>query len=330
MVMPNADLRRTFAAGALLRAHPPRLAHPNKRAVFELAFGPGETPQGSLEVTRWLAVDAATLDLAREPQQRVVEGYFDYPPPPGDGLIWHLNFADPRLFVAYGSPLFAQDEMQVAEHPLLGCVREALLAEGVPPMTRGPSGPTPWLVRGVERRVAIETAPSFWKGRPRGLYGNEFAQATVATVQRATRQLRPAPLSNIVAIAAPIGHGRYQRGDLRYALTAALTGLSAARTETRRALGESATTTIHTGFWGCGAFGGNRELMLAVQLLAARAAGVDAVGWYLGDRAGAATLPRGRGVVDAAVSALGTRVALDDLVAHLERLGYEWGVSDGN
>jgi hypothetical protein len=328
--MPTADLRRTFAAAALLHTHPPRLAHPNKRAVFELAFGPGETPRGSLEVTRWLAADEASLDLSHEPQQRVVEGYFDYPPLPSDGLIWHLNFADPRLFAAYGSPLFAQDEMQVAEHPLLGCVREALLAEGVQPMTRGPSGATPWLVRGVERRVTIDTAPSFWKGRPNGLYGNEFAQATVAAVRRATRPLRPAPLSNIVAIAAPVGHGRYQRGDLRYALTAAFTGLRAAYLETRRALGESATTTVHTGFWGCGAFGGNRELMLAIQLLAARAAGVEAVGWYLGDRSGAATLPRSRAVVADAVRALGTKVALEDLVAHLERLGYEWGVSDGN
>ena len=328
--MPTADLRCAFDAGALLRAHPPRLAHPNKRAVFELAFGPGETPHGRLEVTRWLPADEACIDLTREPQQSVVEGYFDYPPSPPGGLIWHLNFADECLFFAYGSSLFAQDEMQVAEHPLLGCVREALVAEGVEPMTREPNGPTPWLVRGVERRVAIDTAPSSSKGRPNGLYGNEFARAEVAVVQRATRQLRPAPLTNIVAIAAPIGHGPYQGVDLRYALTAALTGLRAARHETRRALGESATTTVHTGFWGCGAFGGNRELMLAIQLLAARAAGVEAVGWYLGDRSGAAVLPRSRAVVAAAVRALGAKVALEDLVAHLERLGYEWGVSDGN
>ena len=31
------------------------------------------------------------------------------------GAEWHVNFADPRLFVSYGSGLFAQDEMQVAE-----------------------------------------------------------------------------------------------------------------------------------------------------------------------------------------------------------------------
>ncbi len=41
---------------------------------------------------------------------------------------WWVNFADPHLFVAYGSSLFAQDEIQVAEHPSLGHLREALYA----------------------------------------------------------------------------------------------------------------------------------------------------------------------------------------------------------
>jgi hypothetical protein len=40
--------------------------------------------------------------------------------------VWHVNFADPQLFVAYGSQLLAQDELQAAEHPLLGSIREAL------------------------------------------------------------------------------------------------------------------------------------------------------------------------------------------------------------
>ncbi len=33
---------------------------------------------------------------------------------------WHVNFADRHLFVAYGSPLMAQDEIQCMEHPVLG------------------------------------------------------------------------------------------------------------------------------------------------------------------------------------------------------------------
>ncbi len=55
---------------------------------------------------------------------------YDYARAAGvEGAVeWHVNFADPRLFTAYGLGLFAQDEMQVAEHPALGALREALHA----------------------------------------------------------------------------------------------------------------------------------------------------------------------------------------------------------
>ncbi|RKO83741.1 hypothetical protein BDK51DRAFT_30537, partial [Blyttiomyces helicus] len=41
---------------------------------------------------------------------------------------WYVNFADKRIFRNYGSDeCFASDEVQVAEHPILASVREALL-----------------------------------------------------------------------------------------------------------------------------------------------------------------------------------------------------------
>lgn len=43
---------------------------------------------------------------------------------------WDVNFADPRLFTAYGSELFAQDEMQVAEHLAFGAVRGRCMRAG--------------------------------------------------------------------------------------------------------------------------------------------------------------------------------------------------------
>jgi hypothetical protein len=42
-------------------------------------------------------------------------------------LDWHINFADKHLFGYYGGGLFAQDEMQTAEMPILASVREALV-----------------------------------------------------------------------------------------------------------------------------------------------------------------------------------------------------------
>ena len=51
-----------------------------------------------------------------------------------------------RYVVAYGSALLAQDELQAAEHPVLGAIREALLAEGQPARTEDTTGATPVLV----------------------------------------------------------------------------------------------------------------------------------------------------------------------------------------
>ena len=70
---------------------------------------------------------------------------------------WHVNFADPRLFTAYGSGLFAQDEMQVAEHPALGALREALHARRWPTLTEERGQATPVLVKGVQRRCRVQT-----------------------------------------------------------------------------------------------------------------------------------------------------------------------------
>ena len=49
-------------------------------------------------------------------------------------MDWYLNFAHYDLFCAYGGALFAQDEMQVVEHPALASLRHALLDEGIKPL----------------------------------------------------------------------------------------------------------------------------------------------------------------------------------------------------
>ena len=134
------------------------------------------------------------------------DGYFDYAAALGAGGVeWHVNFADPHLFVAYGSSLFAQDEMQVAEHPALGSLREALEAAGRRAVTVEAGEPTPVLVTGVERRCAIATNPDTAAGRPAGLYGNAFARASADAVARATTPIDPPTITNLIAMAAPPG-----------------------------------------------------------------------------------------------------------------------------
>src|SRR5262249_26029594 len=148
---------------------------------------------------------------------------------------WYLNFADEDLFCGYRGPLFAQDEIQVGEHPALGSLREALKASGVPalePFTRDKGRPTPVLVRGVERRCAVDTDPDLTAGRPYGLYGNSFARARPADITRATTVLEPPTISNILAMEAPPGgQGAYTIEQIQGIVITAHTGFTAARIE---------------------------------------------------------------------------------------------------
>src|SRR6185437_15975686 len=238
--------RRSWDPAALLAAHPPVFGHPHKQLAFELASA-GAPPAGSIEVTRWRAA-TPPLDAPLAPTViEAVAGFYDYAGDPAG--VWHVNFADPRLFAAYGSALLAQDELQCVEHPLLGSIREAMVADGEA-ATIDREGATPVLVAGVERRCALE-----------GLYGHAFARASSYAVRAAIRVLPP-KASSLIAIAAPSGgHGPYFHDDLADIVATAYTGFAAAVAESR-----GAPVEIRTGFWGCGAFGGNRRAMTALQL----------------------------------------------------------------
>jgi hypothetical protein len=313
-------LRRPYESASLLRDHPPKLKHAHKRLALELASAAPH--RGTIELTRWRAATLpARCELA--PTDVVpVASVYEYS---GEDGVWHVNFADPQLFVAYGSALLAQDELQVLEHPALGSLREALLAEKLPALTEEGGAPTPVLVAGVERRIAIATDRDLDAGRPYGLYGNQFARAEEAVVRRAIRVIDPPTLSNLIAIAAPGGgRGPYFRAQLEGILVTAFTGFAAARHESRRRWPDVAVE-IRTGFWGCGAFGGNRHAMTLLQLLAARLAGIDRVRFYTFDE-------RGRADFETGARDLARVVGDEPLADVLERiadLDYQWGESDG-
>ena len=147
------------------------------------------------------------------------------------------------------------------------------------------------LVTGVERRVAIETDPDAAAGRPHGLYGNAFAAADPDAVRRATTPIDPPTVTNLVAIAAIAGgRGRYTRDEIRRTLVTAFTGFRAAVVESARLAGGPARVVVHTGYWGCGAFGGNRVLMALLQVVAARMAGLERLVFHTGAPGGDAPL----------------------------------------
>jgi poly(ADP-ribose)glycohydrolase PARG len=320
VTQPTLICGRSWETGDLVRRWPPKFAHPNKKIVYDVACPSGTSHEGTVKFSRWTGGRLPT-DVPGERTAEILgrPGFFDYVrPATADGTVhWHLNFADAHLFYGYGSSLFAQDELQTAEHPALGSLREALLADGdsgCAPLTEDAEGPTPVLVSGVERRCHIDTA---------GLYGYRFAGAPAERVREAAQRLDPPTISNILAIAAPSsGRGAYKEEEIARILRTAWAGFVSARAQA------ASPVTIHTGFWGCGKFGGNRILMTALQIVAAHLARTECVVFHLGLNAGDAHFfEAGRSMADALLASQPTTLHLIGAVVDQRLM---WGKGDGN
>ena len=216
--------------------------------------------------------------------------------------------------------------MQVAEHPALASLRHGLLDAGLKPLTVEHGKPTPALIMGVERRCHVATDPNPAEGRPGGLYGNSFSGADEDVIRRATKVIDPATISNILAMEAPsYGVGRYTRDQIEFVLSTALTGFSAAIIASRK-VSPSVQTTVHTGYWGCGAYGGNQNLMPLLQLIAACGSGINTMVFHSGpDSTGYA---RAQKLLEELLP-VDKEIVLETLLSQIENMGFEWGVSDG-
>lgn len=347
-VSPDVPLESlVFDAEQLMAEHPPVLHDRNKQIVFGIACPEHGVHRGRVAYSRWPEQPlpprvTPALAVARVD---VHEGIYDYAPWARDAATeWHVNFADPNLFGAYGSALFAQDEMQVAEHPVLGALREALKHQGHDARTMSRQHrPTPVLVMGAERRCRVAVDVDAAEGRPAGLYGRAFGSALAHAVRRATTTIDPPTISNIIAIAAPYGmSGRYHAKDIAFVLVTAYSAFRAAVLSSPQAersvpeharpdltgRGPTAAAVIHTGYWGCGAFGGNRVLMTLLQVVAAQLAGVSTLVFHT-------VTPAGRAEYDVALETLRRTFgdeALDtaEFVTRVAAMGFRWGTSDGN
>jgi len=148
----------------------------------------------------------------------------------------------------------------------------------------------------------------------------------VEAVRSATTVLDPPPITNVIAIAAPVGGwGRYAWPEIELAFSTAFTGFRAALVESFRLRGDGSRAVVHTGFWGCGVFGGDRVLMAIVQILAAKAAGVFGLRFHTVDAQGTQALEEARGRLEGE-----RRMDAESLPQRLEAMGFEWGVSDNN
>ncbi|MBS1150182.1 MAG: hypothetical protein H6Q89_1880 [Myxococcaceae bacterium] len=321
--------RLSLDAPQLARKHPPRFTDGNKKLIHAIACPAGVVPGGSLEASRWRAEALPPVVPSRAVRCEAKAGIYDYPPPEPGTVAWHVNFADASLFYGYGSGLFAQDEMQVAEHPILASLRELLLAESIanfPPLTTENDLATPVLVMGAERSCAIVTERG-----GRSIYGNAMHRAHPDTIRELVTRLDPPTTTHVLAMEAPPGgSGRYGPDQLSRVVRIATTGFAAAREESRRAGGPEARTVIHTGHWGCGAYGGNQRLMALLQLMSARLAEIDQLVFHTFDPAGNEAYEEALGHHQRLAPAGSAPPLLKEVLRQIDDLGYRWGSSDGN
>jgi hypothetical protein len=118
------------------------------------------------------------------------------------------------------------------------------------------------------------------------IIGNNFSSSSKSTVLKSYKYFPQPQTINIIAIEAPkYGQGTYTRQQINYILQACYTAYSAAKTLANvtyrlkygRISNTQLKTHIHTGWFGCGAYGGNRSIMIILQIVAAKMAGIDEV-----------------------------------------------------
>ncbi len=306
----------------LISRYPPRIEHAKKRLLFEFALG--REVSGSTIVYRYGETSLPETFDAIYPETEIsaTRGFFNYSHDEGADH-WYMNFAHHDLFHGYGHFMFAQDEVQVAEHPALGSAREMMLGRNdeLRPLTVQEGKPTPILFRNVPRTIDIRT---------KQLYGTRFVRADDDTIRDAMRYTDPMTYSNILAIEAPISSGNtvYTPTEIEFALRTAYSGFRAIVLASVTYWGTIRPIVFHTGNWGCGAYGGNRQLMLSVQIMAARLAGLHTIVFHCGSDS----------VDDVKEfdSFLRTKfsfipgVRVSKVLKKLINNGFRWGTPDGN
>lgn len=345
--------RKSFLAQELVTRYPPKIVDKNKQFLYQIASPPGCKHNGDVLCSRGAEQKLPENFPSRH---RLLiekkENFFTYEcPKESDPFVeWYLNFANSDLFCAYGRKAFAQDEIQVAEHPVLGSLKEALSELKLNTHTIEKGRPTPILIMNVERKCSISTEPNEELGRPQGLYGKNFSNSNVEMIKKAIKIIDPPTYTNLIAIEAPSGfQGAYHLAQIEYILSVAYSGFYSARIESifSKKVKDSEELipkiVVHTGFWGCGAYGGNKVLMAILQIIAAFLAKIDVLVFHTQNRIGSKILIQAQNFLRKKViqEAWFTRLfekneinniplEVSEVLKKILSEGFCWGRSDGN
>ena len=268
----------------LINNYPPEYTNSFKKAMYEKAVKIHKTEHGIVKISRWKFCDERKSPLKMEANPikvSVVDNFFDYSDTDTETKnTFYLNYADPNLFGYYDGDLFAQDEIQTFEHPLLASVLEYIDKNETPELisrTIEKGSPTPFIVENVPYWIKVDMLPVIkdedGKDCVCSIYGWNFSHAPKEALEKGISVIHKEQKNNIIAVAAlGGGRGTYTENQIAYTLSSLLVSFGAAAKITTRE--KKNEVVIHTGRWGCGAFGNNDEFIYLTQIIAASFTGV--------------------------------------------------------
>ncbi|KAL4492947.1 hypothetical protein ABPG72_020726 [Tetrahymena utriculariae] len=252
-------------------------------------------------------------------------------------MHWHINFADNELFGFCLSNLFAYDEIQCAEHPLLYPVSRAMKLKNdnkFIPKTIDLNQATPILLYNVPHQVRFNFSPN--QQIPTGIYGNNFKKYNYQQISTRMEILNQPKSTNLIAMAA-LQHGFdcYTIEQIKTLFQTAYLAFRQAKIFSQKETkNPNVEVTINTGNWGCGAFGNNMVLIGIVQHLAAYLANVSEIVYYTfnneGTEAYLLAMKYYNQILQERYQEQPTDKIVDEWVRKIEMYKFKWGVSDGN
>lgn len=308
----------------LLRDYLPTYGPQRKQRAFEAALEKHRTDNGEIFVTHVISNQAKMASVVFKKKPFILtldKGFYDYTKARNGEDTWFVNFSDPTLFVAYDKSPFAQDEIQTLEMPLLAAFKKYIESRsigGFAPLTNAYGNPTPYLFKSVPYWISVTTSPVLKDGTVESIYGNRFMNASDEAIEAGIRTFEGDLRCNILAISAPAGgYGRYSEEELTELMKTLVCSYSAVREQTKDKV------VIHAGNWGCGAFGGNRELMYLAQMYAASVCRINELVLHAVDEK---ILERSKCVLES----MDRKLKFENVIAFLLARKYEWEESDGN
>lgn len=270
----------------LMKSYPPEFKSERKASFYESASSIHRRQNGIIKFSRWRFAQERNAPLILKNKPVEVEGknsFYDYSDKDTEtSRVWYMNFSSPILFGDYEGDSFGQSQIQVLEHPLLGSVYKYLEKNKIPgfePGTTMYSKPTPFLIENVPYWIRVNTNPVVSiDGKHYDFYGWKFAETSKSILSMGIRQIQHEESNNIIAMSAPScgrGNEEKMKNQIEMIIKTLLVGFGAAVKTTT--ISRKKDCIIHTGNWGCGTMGNDRELTYLLQILCAGFTGVKKI-----------------------------------------------------